>query len=241
MIGIPMVDKKSRLLLGALTMALLCAFGGYAAAQRDRSQLGVSQFAIVGDEGQHIANHTVPAKLADAIEKMPGVVIVGNPKGAVTLTEFYDLNCPYCRAAAGDIGDMVDTDSEFRLVLVPFPVLGIASIQAGRVELAVAKLGNAQQFYDFHRKIYSRRGLVDAARALEVARELSFDEKKLVAVADSDPITETMKAHVRLGDALGLAATPSFVVKGVAVLGYPGRHALQVIVDSASGCGKVVC
>jgi protein-disulfide isomerase len=201
----------------------------------------VSLYPIKGDDGQRVANHPVPAKLADGIEKLPGVVVVGNPRGAVTLVEFYDLNCPYCRVASGDIGDMVDTDSDFRLVLVPFPVLGVASIQAGRVELAVAQLSTAQQFYDFHRKIYSRRGVVDATRAFEVARELAFDERKLVALADSDEITETMKSHVRLGDALGLAATPAFVIKEVAILGYPGRHSLQVIVDSASTCGKVVC
>ncbi len=236
-----MTDRTPRLICGALVSALLSICCTVALAQRDRSWQSVSQYPIKGDEGQRVANHPVPAKLGDAIEKMPGVVVAGNPRGVVTLAEFYDLNCPYCRAAAGDLGDMVDTDSDFRLVLVPFPVLGIASIQAGRVELAVAKLGTAKQFYDFHRKIYSRRGVVDATRSLEVARELGFDERKLTVVADSDEVTETMKRHVRLGNALGLAATPSFVIKGVAVLGYPGRHSLQEIVDSANTCGKVVC
>jgi protein-disulfide isomerase len=236
-----MIVRHSRLIYGALAVALFGFGMADAAAQRDRSWQNVSQFPIKGDEGQRVANHPVAAKLGDAIEQLPGVVVAGNPHGAVTLAEFYDLNCPYCRAAAADIGDMVDTDSEFRLVLVPFPVLGIASIQSGRVELAVAKLGTASQFYDFHRKIYSRRGVVDATRALEVARGLGFDERKLIAVADSEEITETMKAHLRLGNALGLAATPSFVIKGVAVLGYPGRHSLQELVDSASSCGKVVC
>lgn len=230
-----------RLICGALIVLLLGVWGGVAGAQRDRSWQRVSQFPIVGDEGQRIANHPVSAELSGGIEKLPGIVVAGNPRGAATLVEFYDLNCPYCRAAASDIGDMVEVDSDFRLVLVPYPVLGVASIQAGRVELAVAKLGTAKQFYDFHRKIYSRRGTVDGARALEVAHEFAFDEQKLIALADSDEITETMKAHVRLGDALGLEATPSFVIKDVAVLGYPGRHSLQVIVDSASRCGKVVC
>jgi len=66
---------------------------------------------------------------------------------------------------------MVEHDRNLRLVLVPFPVLGIPSIMAGRVELAVAKLGTPTQFYSFHRKIYSQRGTVDGQRALGTVAE----------------------------------------------------------------------
>ena len=108
----------------------------------------------------------MPSSLLGPIDKLPGVVTVGNPNGKTTLVEFYDLNCPYCRIASSDIADMVDLDRELKLVLVPFPVLGIPSITASRVELAVAKLGTPQQFYDFHRKVYAQRGVTDGARAL---------------------------------------------------------------------------
>ena len=183
----------------------------------------------------------MPSSCLGPIDKLPGVVTVGNPNGKTTLVEFYDLNCPYCRIASADIADMVDLDRELKLVLVPFPVLGIASIMASRVELAVAKLGTAQQFYDFHRKIYAQRGVTDSARALEVAQGLGLDKKALTRIGDSDEVTEMMKAHVRLGNSLGLAATPAFIIDGVAILGYPGRYRLQAIVDASDACGKVVC
>ncbi len=199
----------------------------------------VAEIPLVGDEGQEVPNHAV--KLLGPIDKLPGVVTVGNPNGKTTLVEFYDLNCPYCRIASADIADMVDLDRELKLVLVPFPVLGIASIMASRVELAVAKLGTAQQFYDFHRKIYAQRGVTDSARALEVAQGLGLDKKALTRIGDSDEVTEMMKAHVRLGNSLGLAATPAFIIDGVAILGYPGRYRLQAIVDASDACGKVVC
>jgi protein-disulfide isomerase len=136
---------------------------------------------------------------------------------------------------------MVDLDRDLKLVLVPFPVLGIPSIMASRVELAVAKVGTPKQFYAFHRKVYAQRGTTDGARALQIAKGLGFDVKALTTVADGDDIAEMMKAHVRLGDSLGLAATPAFIIDGVAILGYPGRYRLQAIVDAASTCGKVVC
>jgi protein-disulfide isomerase len=230
----------ARAAAAALTLAVLSAWPAVAPAQeRDRSMVAVSEYPLTGDDGQRVANHTV--KLLGPLDTLPGVVVAANPKGKITLVEFYDLNCPYCRAASADIADMVDLDGELRLVLVPFPVLGIPSIAAARVELAVAKLGTAQQFYDFHRKIYAQRGLADGGRALEVANSLGLDSTALTKLGDSDAVTEIMKAHVRLGDSLGLAATPSFIIGGVAILGYPGRYRLQAIVDAVSSCGKVVC
>jgi protein-disulfide isomerase len=168
-------------------------------------------------------------------------VIAANPNGKTTLIEFYDLNCPFCRIASTDIADMVDVDQGLRLVLVPFPVLGIASIAASRVELAVAKLGTPAQFYDFHRKIYAQRGTTDGQRALEIAHGLGFDVAALTKLGDSDAVTAIMKNHLMLGNSLGLAATPAFIIAGVAVLGYPGRYRLQALVDAASTCGKVQC
>jgi len=223
-----------------LALALVHAYGGHSVAQqRDRSMQYVSEYPLVGDDGQRVPNHTV--KLPGPLESLPGVVTVANPNGKTTLIEFYDLNCPFCRVASVDIGDLADTDSELKLVLVPYPILGAPSIAASRVELAVAKLGTPRQFYAFHRKIYAQRGTTDGLRAFQVARELGFDGRALDAISDSDDITQTIKNHLALGNALGLAATPAFIIGGVAILGYPGRNALQAIVEAVNACGKVMC
>jgi protein-disulfide isomerase len=223
-----------------VALAVLPAWSAQTSAQqRDRSMQAVSEFPLTGDDGERLANHTV--KVPGPIDQLPGVVVAANPGGTTTLIEFYDLNCPYCRIASADIADMVDLDPQLRLVLVPFPVLGIASIAASRVELAVAKLDTPAQFYDFHRKIYAQRGVTDGERALEVAHGLGFDAQALTTIGNSDEVTDEMKAHVRLGNSLGLAATPSFIIGGVAVLGFPGRYRLQAVVDAVSTCGKVLC
>lgn len=199
------------------------------------------ELPLKASDGSPIANHTVPPDLESRIAELPGVVVVGNPEGDVTIAEFYDLNCAFCRRAAQDVSALLAADKNVRLMLVPFPVLGIPSIQASRVELAVGRAGTPAQFLDFHRKIFAGRGTVDGKRALAVAKELGLAVDRITKVADDDAITETMLAHVRLGDALGLQATPSYVVKGVAVLGHPGRDTLERIVASARRCGKVMC
>jgi protein-disulfide isomerase len=198
-------------------------------------------YPIRADDGSIIANHRVPVELESRIEKLPGVVVVGNPKGVVTLNVFYDLNCPYCRKASDDIDALLKSHPELRLVMVPFPVLGIPSIQASRVELAVAKTAPPKKFYEFVRTVYSRRGMTDGNRAFAVAKSMGLDVAKLLKIANEDSLADTMIAHVRLGDALEIAATPGFVIKGVAIVGSPGAGALARIVESVERCDAVMC
>lgn len=235
-----MIKIVRALTAAAAALALIVGCEGHTAAgQPAPSMRSVAEYPLVGDDGQRVPNHTV--KLPGPIENLPGVVTVGNPSGKTTLIEFYDLNCPFCRIASVDIDDMVNTDLELKLVLVPYPVLGPASVAASRVELAVAQLGTPQQFYAFHQRIYAQRGTNDALRAFQLAREFGFDGRAVDSISESDDVTQTIASHLALGKSLGLAATPAFIIGGVAILGYPGRHALQDIVDAMKACGKVTC
>lgn len=220
-----------------ILLALIALFPASAFAQ----QRAAPAIPVMGDDGRPVANHRIAAELKGAAEKLPGAVVAGNPRGDVTLVEFYDLNCPYCRRASADVDAMIGADKKLKLVLIPFPVLGVQSILAGRVELAVAKTASPEQFYVFHRKIYEGRGVIDGQRALSVARDLKLDEQKILGLADDDSITETMKAHVRLGNQLGLMATPAYVIGNIAIIGHPGRNSLQYMVESMRRCGKPSC
>ncbi len=198
-------------------------------------------FPIKADDGSIIANHRMPAQIESALKKLPGVVVLGNPHGKVTLTEFYDLNCPYCRRASADIDRLMRNDPQLRLVLVPFPVLGIPSIQAGKVEMAVLKLASSEKFYEFYSQAMSSRGVMDGNRAFGIAQAIGLDTQKVAKLANQDALTDIMIAHVRLGNALGIAATPGFVIAGVVIVGYPGPQSLARVIAAAARCGKVVC
>jgi protein-disulfide isomerase len=198
-------------------------------------------YPIKADDGEIIANHRVPNQIESQIEKLPGVIIAGNPHGDITLNEFYDVNCPYCRQASADIDAMLHTNHELRLVLVPFPVLGIPSIQGTRIELAVARLTSAQNFYKFHRLLDETRGTVDGTRAMAAAKAIGLEPAAVLKIANEDQLAEVMTAHLRVGDALAIAATPGFVIKGVAIVGYPGPKALARIIDAVKRCDAVIC
>ena len=220
----------------ARLLVLAVLFAAPLAAQADDGY-----YPIKADDGTIIANHRVPVEIESQIEKLPGIVSVGNPHGDVTLVEFYDVNCPFCRAASPDIEAMLKGNPELRLILVPFPVLGIPSIQGTRVELAVARLTSAQNFYKFHRLLDSSRGTVDGSRAIAAAQAVGLDVQKVLKIANEDKLADVMTAHLKLGDALAIQATPGFVIKGVAIVGYPGPKSLAEIVASVEKCGVVIC
>lgn len=221
---------------GLRRIVLMCIVALPMLARADENSL-----AIQADDGSLIANHRVPAEAERRIASLPGAVIVGHPQGKVTLAEFYDVNCPFCRTASPDIDALLRSKPELRLILVPFPILGIASIQATRVELAVRQLASPQKFYQFHRILDATRGTADGTRALAAAKAIGLDTSKVTELANDDRLADVMKAQLRLADALDIQATPGLVLPDVAILGYPGPKALAALLTAVGRCGSVLC
>ncbi len=224
----------ARLRLAVLSLVLLLA---PIAARADED----AQFPIMADDGAMIANHSVPPELVERIESLKNIVVVANPKGKVTLYEFYDLNCPYCRRASLDLAELTQTNKNLRLVLVPFPVLGIPSILAARVEYAVAKMASPEDFYKFHHIVYGDRGTIDDQRAFAAAKAIGLESVEVRKIASEDQFAAVMKEHLRVGDQLGIQATPGIIVGGVAIVGYPGKKALTQVINAVAKCGTVMC
>lgn len=113
-------------------------------------QFGPAQFPLKADDGDPISNHALSADEMAQVARLPGLVDAVGPKGNVTVYQFYDLNCPFCREAAADVDKLITGDKALRLVFVPYPVLSMQSVEGARVELAVRELA-PQRFLEFHR------------------------------------------------------------------------------------------
>ena len=100
----------------------------------------------------------------------PHQVVLGNPQGNVTMVEFFDYNCGFCKRAMSDMLDLIKTDSNLKFVLKEFPVLGEGSVEAARVAVA-ARMQDAsgKKYIEFHQKLLGGRGGADKTRALAVA------------------------------------------------------------------------
>ena len=182
----------------------------------------------------------LPSELANRIEKLPGLVTLGNAKGDVTLYEFFDYNCPYCRNSARDILPLIKSDPGLRYVLVNYAVLGAPSIEAARVALAVRRL-KPPAYLAFHLALFERRGQLGGARALEAAAAQGLAEKAILAEANQRRVTDAMIQAAKLGEALGIVATPSYVTGVEALLGFVPLEEKQAMVANMRKCERASC
>jgi len=171
----------------------------------------------------------------------PNEVVLGNPNGKVTLVEFFDYNCGYCKRALDDVGKLMKTEPELRVVLKDFPVLSPGSVEAAYVAGAARNQFKGDQFWHFHSKLLSSHGPVAKSQALAVAKDLGANMDQLVKDADSTEVKQAVQANMQLADALSLTGTPSFVVGQDVVVGAVGYDELKTRVDSVLKCGRAVC
>ena len=179
---------------------------------------------------------------SDVIFSSPRQVTLGNPQGDVTVVEFFDYNCGYCKRAMSDMLELMKGDAKLKFVLKEFPVLGESSVQAAQVAAAVRmqdKTGG-KKYLEFHQKLLAGRGPADKARALAVAKEIGLDVARIEKDMGSDEVKATLEESFKLAEALGLNGTPSYVVGGDVVVGAVGLNTLKEKVNAAR-CGKATC
>jgi protein-disulfide isomerase len=177
-----------------------------------------------------------------AIFNSPRQVTLGNPQGDVTVVEFFDYNCGYCKRALTDMLELMKGDAKVRFVLKEFPVLGDSSVQAAQVAAAVRMQDKTagKKYLEFHQKLLATRGQIDKARALAVAREVGLDVARIEKDIAGDEVRATLEESFKLAEALGLNGTPSYVVGNEVVIGAVGLAALKEKVNAAR-CGKATC
>jgi protein-disulfide isomerase len=168
-------------------------------------------------------------------------VVLGNPQGNVTMVEFFDYNCGYCKHAMSDMTDLLKTDPNLKVVLKEFPVLGPGSVEAAQVATAVRMQDKTgKKYLDFHLKLLGGRGQANKARALAVAKEVGMDMTRLEKDMDSPEAKASIQESFKLAEALGLNGTPSYVVGDDVVVGAVGLPSLKEKINTAR-CGKPGC
>jgi protein-disulfide isomerase len=155
-------------------------------------------------------------------------VVLGNPQGKVTMVEFFDYNCAFCKRAMTDMLDLLKTDSDLKFVLKEFPVLGPGSVEAAHVAVAARMQDPAgKKYLEFHQKLLGSRGPADKMRALAVAKDAGFDMTRLEKDMNSDEVKATIEENMKLADALGVSGTPTYVVGDEVVVGAVGLDELR--------------
>lgn len=166
----------------------------------------------------------------------------GNPKGDVTLVEFFDYNCGYCRHALGDVLKLVKDDPKLKVVLKEFPVLGPSSVEAAKVAVAVRMQDTTgKKYIEFHKRLLGGRGEANGERALQAAKEAGFDLDRIRKDMKSPEVAATLNESAKLARSLGINGTPTFIMPGEMIVGALGYDTLKSKIDSVRKCGKATC
>ena len=135
--------------------------------------------------------------------------IFGNLDGSVTLVEFFDYNCGYCRRAAPEVKAVLEASKDVRIIYREFPILGPGSEVAARASLASRNQGKYQQF---HEAMMALNGQAVEASVMKIAGDVGLDLEVLKTDMQSDLVNEHIAASLRLAEALGITGTPTFVL-----------------------------
>jgi len=168
-------------------------------------------------------------------------VVVGNPEGKVTLVEFFDYNCGYCKKTLDDLAKLAKENPDLRIVLRDFPVLGQGSMEAAQVAMAVAKQIQGDKFWAFHQALLGARGHAGKEQALAAAREAGVDMKRLEKDMKSPDIRAGYAEVMHIADKLSLTGTPSWVVGKEVIVGAVGYSELSKKIENFRKCGKTAC
>nr|WP_302473942.1 DsbA family protein [Legionella sp. PL877] len=141
------------------------------------------------------------------------LTVVGNPKGSVTLVEFFDYQCIHCKKMAPVISELVKKDSNLRVVYKEFPIFGKSSDIASRAALAAAMQGKYQAM---HEALIKQDKRLNEQLVMDVAKSVGVDMTKLKTDMDSKTVTDALNANRELAEKLHLMGTPAFIVAATA-------------------------
>ena len=163
--------------------------------------------------------------------------ITGNPKGDVTLVEFFDYNCGYCRRAFKDLVKLLETDKNVRVVLKEFPIFGKPSEEVSRVAIAAAK---QNKYFELHSALLNAQGRATKEQAFKIAEKLGLDIEKLKVDMQAPDVTKTIQETAALADKMGLQGTPFYLVGDRSIPGAP-ENLYDLFVEKVADVRKNGC
>jgi protein-disulfide isomerase len=166
-------------------------------------------------------------------------VVLGNPKGDVTLVEMFDYNCHYCRQALPDLAALLDGDKNLKVILKEFPILSAESVEAARVAVVVNDMGG--DYWAFHQALFTGRGKVGKAEALKAAGDLGLDTKAIAARMGDKYVTDVLNSSYAIAKALDLGGTPTYILGDDVIPGAVGVDELKRKIANLRACGTTEC
>ncbi len=153
---------------------------------------------------------------------------IGNPEGDVTVIEFLDYNCGYCKKAFPDVIELTEKDANVRVIFQEMPVLGASSVEASKWALAAKK---QDKYFEYHTALMDFRGQKNEAAFVDIAEKLGLDVEQLKSDSKSPEIAEILARNQKIARDLNINGTPAFIIDKTFYRGYLGPGGLEKAVN----------
>lgn len=141
----------------------------------------------------------------------PSSPVLGNPDGDITIVEFFDYRCGYCKRVFPTIQALLKEDGNIRYVLKELPILGPDSIFASQAALAIWDT-TPEKYPSFHGALMASRGSLTAAKVMTVAKNLALDVDALTKSMKNKSVSDELSKNMELSERLNISGTPAFII-----------------------------
>jgi protein-disulfide isomerase len=187
---------------------------------------------------QQAAKEFLSANAKDVF-RSPADLVLGNPKGSITVVEFFDYNCGWCKKGFPGVMGLLEKDKDLRLVLKEFPVLSDESVYAARAVIASGKQGKRQEM---HLALLPFDGHVTREIVERTAKEHKLDLAKLTADMAAPETDSEILGNQQIAQSLGINGTPSFVIGDQLIPGFVPPEDLAATIEKvrqSGSCAKI--
>lgn len=170
---------------------------------------------------------------SEKIFASPDDWVGGNPQGDITLVEFMDYRCGYCRKAYDEVSKLIESDGNIRFVVKEFPILGEASLQSAQFAIAMRQLHGDAAYEAVHDALMTLRGEPTPETLARLATDLGHDPQPILDRMAAPEVRKVIEANYALAEQMGISGTPAFVLKDMVMRGYAPLETMQDFVAEA--------
>lgn len=174
-------------------------------------------------------------KLLESIKNDKNLAMAGNPNGDVTVVEFFDFNCGYCKKAFEEVQSLLKDDKNVKVVFYDMPILGPSSHEMSKWALAAKKQG---KYFEYHQALMTHTGEKSEATFKKLAEDAGLDGDKLAKDKDLPEIEAEIRKHLETSQSLGIQGTPGFLINEKIFRGYIPYNVMQDAIKEARGAKK---
>ncbi|WP_137112089.1 DsbA family protein [Rhodobacter sp. SY28-1] len=173
------------------------------------------------------------SSLNDVIFNNPNDWVGGNPNGDITLVEFMDYRCGYCRQAYAEVAELIKTDGNIRFVVKEFPILGEASLISSQFAIAVLQLHGPEAYDKAHDALMTLRGEPSPESLSRLATDLGLEAQPILERMNSAAVMQVIQDNHELATQMEITGTPAFVLKDMVMRGYAPLDVMRDFVSDA--------